>query len=64
MRKTHEDEKMKTKKRKQKLGGIVRDRMIQDGAYDGRFRSKTFVDRKKESERRGCKQYRDYEYSL
>lgn len=64
MRKTHEDEKMKTKKRKQKLGGIVRDRMIQDGAYDGRFRSKTFVDRKKESERRGCKQSREYEYSL
>lgn len=54
----------KIKKRKQKLGGIVRDRMIQDGAYDGRFRSKTFVDRKKESERRGCKQYREYEYSL
>lgn len=59
------DEKMKkTTKRKQKLGGIVRDRMIQDGAYDGRFRSKTFVDRKKESERSGCKRYKEYEYSL
>ena len=54
----------KTTKCKPKLGGIVRDRMIQDGAYDGRFRSKTFVDRKKEAERSGCKQYREYEYSL
>ena len=37
--------------------GRARERMIQDGAYDGRFRSRTYIDRKKEQSRRGCKNW-------
>lgn len=37
--------------------GLVRERMIKDGAYDGRFRSRTYIDRKKEQSRRGCKNW-------
>ena len=37
--------------------GRARERMIKDGAYDGRFRSRTYIDRKKEQSRRGCKNW-------
>lgn len=42
---------MKHKKKKSKISkalGCSRQRMIEDGAYDGRFRSKVFRDKKKE----------------
>ena len=35
--------------------GYVRERMISDGAYDGRFRSRTEIDRKKEASRKACR---------
>jgi len=35
----------------------VRDKMIADGAYDGRFRGNTFTDKKKELNKNFCKSY-------
>jgi hypothetical protein len=32
-----------------------RSKMVSDGYYDGRFRSKTFTDRKKEAARKACR---------
>jgi len=38
--------------------GRIRDRMIKDGAYDGRYRSRVVIDKKKEMSRRGCKEWK------
>ena len=35
--------------------------MIAAGAYDGRFKNKTFLDKKKEAKRNGCKE-KIYDY--
>jgi hypothetical protein len=51
----------KTKNKVARALGSVRDKMMQDGAFDGRFRSKTFTDRKKEASRCGCR-YDDNNY--
>lgn len=48
---------MKTKKNTKvaRILGTVRDKMISDGAYDGRFRARTEIDRKKEASRTACR---------
>jgi hypothetical protein len=35
--------------------GYVRGKMVKDGAYDGRFAPKYFVNRKKESKKNACR---------
>lgn len=47
----------KVKESASKALAAVRDKMIADGAYDGRFRSRTEIDRKKEQSRRACRDW-------
>jgi len=54
---------MKHKKKKSKISkalGCSRQKMIEDGAYDGRFRSKVFMDKKKECRLKSNDYSQDY----
>lgn len=44
---------MKRKKINKRLTTPDRDRLISDGYFDGRFRPKTFINKKKEMKKRG-----------
>jgi hypothetical protein len=40
---------------------IKRIMMIQSGAYDGRYKQKTFIDKKKEEKKRYCRKKNEIE---